>query len=46
MIRLFPVLAIVLMLGPVVAGLAGTLLPAFGWFAADLRRGYDGGWTR
>ena len=34
MIRLFPVLAIVLMLGPVVAGLAGTLLPAFGWFPA------------
>lgn len=33
-IRLFPVLAIVLMLGPVVAGLAGTVLPAFGWFPA------------
>lgn len=34
MIRLFPVLAIVLMLGPVAAGLIGTLLPAFGWFPA------------
>jgi putative thiamine transport system permease protein len=34
MIRLFPVFAVILMLGPVSAGLAGTVLPAFGWFPA------------
>jgi len=33
-IRVFPILAVVLMLGPVAAGLAGTLLPAFGWLPA------------
>lgn len=31
MTRLFPALALVAMLGPVAAGLLGTLLPAFGW---------------
>lgn len=31
MIRLAPVLAVLVMVGPVVAGLLGTLLPALGW---------------
>ena len=34
MIRLFPALALLAMLGPIAAGLAGTLLPAFGWMPA------------
>lgn len=32
--RVFPTIAILVMLGPIVAGLAGTVLPAFGWFPA------------
>jgi len=34
MVRLFPALALLTMLGPIAAGLAGTLLPAFGWLPA------------
>ncbi|MDX1654757.1 MAG: ABC transporter permease subunit [Candidatus Competibacteraceae bacterium] len=33
-LALFPPLTLVLLLGPVVAGLVGTLLPAFGWLPA------------
>ena len=34
MLRLAPVLAIAVLLGPILAGLLATLLPAFGWFPA------------
>ncbi len=34
MIRLAPVLTILVMLGPVAAGIAGTVLPALGWLPA------------
>jgi len=33
-IRLFPALTLLLMLGPIAAGLLGTALPAFGWLPA------------
>ncbi|MEQ8396394.1 ABC transporter permease subunit [Thalassobaculum sp.] len=34
MIRMFPALALLAMLGPIAVGLAGTVLPAFGWLPA------------
>ena len=34
MLRLVPVVTLALLVGPILAGLAGTLLPAFGYMPA------------
>lgn len=41
MLRFAPVLTLALVLGPIVAGLAGTLLPAFGFLPAIGRDGFS-----
>jgi putative thiamine transport system permease protein len=46
MLRVFPALTLILLIGPIAAGLLGTLLPAFGYLPALGRAGFStAAWT-